>query len=214
MANTVKFEIEQTDNGFRYRPLTTDPNDSKWEYINAVGVKSVQGVFQENFGERNASTRQRKNPIRYDNLATIIVNFHDINAPELTKRLQDVDNQATWTDNIAGLMQALSDINSWLSAASSSSAITSILTGNTEVPSVVANAASGTAGSTVAGVKSFSISFEGSNGAKDGVVVESGHVANFSATLSNGLGSMAYTVPNVADTFYPNSPRVVIQYIA
>ena len=134
MANTVKFEIEQTDNGFRYRPLTTDPNDSKWEYINAAGVKSVQGVFQENFGERNASTRQRKNPIRYDNLATIIVNFHDINAPELTKRLQDVDNQATWTDNIAGLMQALSDINSWLSAASSSSAITSILTGNTEVP--------------------------------------------------------------------------------
>ncbi len=63
-------------------------------------------------------------------------------------------------------------------------------------------------GSTLSGVQSMSILFDGKNGTLDGISVPDGYVASFSPNgINNRVDSIAYTVPNT------KGQRVVITYV-
>lgn len=95
-----------------------------------------------------------------------------------------------------------------------SSILTSEVTsGNIETPMTIVDSV-GPTGTTPARVKSFSILFEGTGGALNGVPVVSGYENSKSASLGNTISSEAYTAPTVADPAFPNSPRVVISYVS
>lgn len=202
------FEIEQADGGFRVRNLDASGN-GLWEYHQCESIKSVIGVEQVGYGTR-ASSNLRKNPIREDDHRQIIIMFNDDQQSKIEYNIAYVNNQPTWTNDNAGLVQATADINSWCGGGSST--FEAAAAGNTETPSVVENTTSGGAGSTTAGVKAVSILFEGTGGTLGGVAVNDGHVASFDASMANTLASIAYVVPNAASGSFPNSPRVVITY--
>lgn len=207
-----KWEIEQADGGFRVRNInTTDPQP--WQYIKCSAIKSITGTDIADFGLRDGTTNQRKNPVRHDDKRSIIVSFHDENnSSPLRYNIEDVNNQPGWTNDTAGLLQALSDINSW--CASAGAVISAILTGNVETPTTVQDIVPANPGTTTAGVKAFSIMFEGTGGSFGGVPVNSGYTTGKAASLSNTLDAEAYVVPNVADPAFPLSPRVIIEYVA
>lgn len=87
------------------------------------------------------------------------------------------------------------------------------VTGVVETPLTIEDTASGGTGTTPSGAKSFSILFEGSGGELNGVAVISGYISSSSASLGNTLSTQDYTVPTTTDTFFPDSPRVVITYV-
>jgi len=214
-------QIEQTTNGFRVR-VSGNPNNSGWEYYPASAVKSVVPVKVIGMGDRQPDNN-RLNPIQYDDMLMFVISFHDENnTSPLRYDIQSVTNQVGWTPNANGLAQAVADINSWLGTTAASlsaiasdiAAIEAAMIGNTETPSTVQNATSGGAGTTTAGVKGFSILFEGSGGTLNGVPVQSGYIKSVTPSLGNELGSEAYVVPNVADPDFPLSPRVVISYVS
>ncbi|MHA1166304.1 MAG: hypothetical protein ACTSRU_00670 [Candidatus Hodarchaeales archaeon] len=210
MSQLKKWEIEQTANGFRARILNP-AQQQPWEYFLCSAVKSVIGIDIPNFGLRKADN-QRKNTTRYLDKREIIISFHDENnSAPFRYNIEDVDNQPGWTNDPAGLEQALADVISW--CASSGSVLSGIISGNSETPSTVENAVGGAAGSTASGVKGFSIQFEGAGGTLGGVPVDSGYSTGKAASLGNTLLSQAYVVPNVADVAFPNSPRVLIEYV-
>lgn len=219
----MSWEIEQQTGGFRVRKLALPGEQQQpWGFIPCHAVKEVRGLYQPGFGTRQPDNI-RKNPIRQDDLATLKISFHDQNETSpFEEDLLYVNNQPTWTPDLAGLNQAVSDITSWcgggvqalINIEAAVQNIDATLSGNTETPSTVENTTSGGAGSTTAGVKGFSILFEGSGGTLGGVAVDSGYSTSKSATLGNELGSQAYVVPNVADVAFPNSPRVLIEYVS
>lgn len=91
-----------------------------------------------------------------------------------------------------------------------------IASGNVETPMTIEDVyvvTTNETGSTPAGVKSFSILFEGTGGALNGVPVVSGYENSKPASLGNALGSESYTIPTTADAAFPFSPRVVISYV-
>lgn len=91
-----------------------------------------------------------------------------------------------------------------------------IVAGNVETPMTIEDVyvvTTNETGSTPAGVKSFSILFEGTGGALNGVPVVSGYENSKPASLGNALGSESYTIPTTADAAFPFSPRVVISYV-
>lgn len=205
------WEIEQQNGGFRIRTIAeSGVQQQPWIFIPCSAVKQVSGVFLPGFGTRQANNN-RRNPIREDDRILLKIAFHDENeSSPIEYDILYVDNQPTWTADLNGLQQAITDVSSWCEGASG---IINILSGNTETPSTVENATSGGAGSTTAGVKGFSILFEGDGGVWGGVAVDSGYISSKSASLGNTLDAQAYTVPNVADADFPNSPRVLIEYV-
>jgi hypothetical protein len=206
------WEIEEQPGGFRIRVIAaTGVQQQPWDFIPCSAVKQVKGVYQPGIGVRQ-SNNIRKTPIREDDRILLIISFHDENnTSPLEYDILYVNNQPTWTPDLAGLTQAITDVSSW--CGSSNSDIISVITGNTESPSTVENTSSGAVDSTNAGVKGFSILFEGSGGSLGGVPVISGYISSKAASLGNSLAAQAYVVPNAADATFPNSPRVVIEYV-
>lgn len=89
-----------------------------------------------------------------------------------------------------------------------------VVTGNSEVPSTVEEVYSlgvNETGSTISGIRSFSILFEGTGGKLNGVPVVSGYVNSKSASLGNTLDSESYTIPTAGDVDFPVA-RVIISY--
>lgn len=81
-------------------------------------------------------------------------------------------------------------------------------------PTTVEDVVPANAGSTTTGVKGFSILFEGTGGTWGGVAVDSGYISSKVAPEGGRLNGQAYTVPTAADPNFPNSPRVLIEYIS
>jgi hypothetical protein len=160
---------------------------------------------------RDANTNQRLNPLREDDHRQIIINFIDVDKSPVAYNIEYVANQAGWTNDTAGLLQALSDVNSWCGGGASLFEAAAV--GNSETPSVVVDAVPANPGNTVAGVKGVSILFEGTGGSLGGVAMNSGQIMTYDASMANTVGSIAYVVPNVADANFPLSPRVVITYL-
>ena len=206
------WEIEQITGGFRIRVLATGTAEQQpWTFVDCNAVKQIHGVIKTGFGTRD-STNLRKNPVREDNTISLIISFHDENnTSPIDYDIQYVNNQPGWTPNLAGLNQAISDVTSWCSGSGS---ILGLPTGIEENTSTTQNNFPGAIGSTVLNSKSFSILFEGANGALDGIVMNSGQIVSKSASLGNTLAPEQYVVPNVADPQFPNSPRVVITSVS
>lgn len=210
MSQMRKYEIEQTTGGFRIR-IVNAANQEPWTYIQASAVKSVVGVEDPGFGTRDASTLQRKNPVRHTDKREFIVNFHDENeSAPLRYNIEDVDNQPTWTNDAAGLEQAIADISSWCAG---SAGVSGALSGNVESPRTDQNTTAGATSTTPGGAKAFSILFEGTGGTLATIPVDSGYSIAKAASLGNTLDTQTYTVPTAADPNFPNSPRVLIEYI-
>jgi len=78
-------------------------------------IKSVTGSFQAGVG-RNGIV----NPSTYSfkDRKTVTVEFGD-DLPSLTFDLETVTNQPGWTLDLAGVTQAIADINSWITTAAS-----------------------------------------------------------------------------------------------
>ena len=182
---------------------TTTPN--AYEYYQFAGIKSVVPASNLGFGTREPDN-QRKNPVRYTDKLEFIINFHNEDNPPIKYNIADVANQAGWTYDFAGLVQAVADINSWINSAAGT---TAALSGNAETPLTIESAIDG---STPTPCKGYSIMFEGSGGALNGVTVPNGYISNKGASSSNYLLAESYTVPTVVDPV-SGLARVVISYV-
>ena len=161
--------------------------------------------------------RDSHNFIRFTFIITyeIHIYFNKDESTPIDYNIKYVNNQPTWTNDTAGLLVALADIASWCGGASTTLVAIEDLLGNTPVVgTTVANATPAAAGTTTAGVKGYSIQFEGTGGALNGVPMDSGYSSGKGGPLGNVFSAgQAYVVPNVADPAFPNSPRVLIEYI-
>lgn len=83
------------------------------EYYPVTNIKSIVPIYEEGFGVRQTDGN-RKNRYHYDDKFEIRVNLinQDSNPP-IRFDIQDIDNQAGWTADLAGLIQAVEDINGW-----------------------------------------------------------------------------------------------------
>ncbi len=121
------FEIQPIDGAIAIR-IVNPANPNQWEFYQFGAIKSVVPVAQIGFGDRDSVTNIRKNPVREDDKLEFVINFHDENdCPPLRYNIKYVDNQPTWTYDIAGLAQALADINSWIGAGTTGSGLANIL---------------------------------------------------------------------------------------
>ena len=115
------WEIEQSTGGFRIRIIETDPSvqQQPWTFVPCHAVKQVTGFIQLGFGTRD-STNLRKNPVRETDTINLVISFHDENnTSPIQYDIQYVNNQAGWTADLAGLQQAIDDVNSWCGDSSS-----------------------------------------------------------------------------------------------
>lgn len=113
-----EIEIKPENGAIAIRVINTvTPN--AWEYYQFAAIKSVVPVSVLGMGTRQADNN-RKNPMRYDNKLQFVINFHDENESAPIKyNIAAVSNQVTWTNDFAGLLIAVSDINSWMVTGSS-----------------------------------------------------------------------------------------------
>lgn len=208
------WEIEQTTSGFRVRVLPPAGEiQQPWENYMCDQIHSISGTDIAGYGTRQANN-QRKFPVREDDKRELLIYFNKDQSSPVSYLIEYVNNQPTWTDDTAGILKAISDVASWCGDVSTSlSNIEGVISGNLEVPSTAQDIVPLNAGTTTTGVKAFSILFEGSGGSFGGVPVVTGYSTGKAASLGNTLASEAYIVPNVADPNFPNSPRVLIEYI-
>ena len=210
-----QWEIEQTTSGFRVRvSVPAGSNQSPWENYFCDQIHSVSGTDIAGFGTRQADNN-RKNPTREDDNRKLLIYFSkDLSTP-VSYEIKYVGNQSGWTDDTAGILQAISDVSSWCGGTASTLIAIEDSLGNTPVAgTTVANATPAAAGTTAGGVKGYSIQFEGTGGTLNTIPMDSGYSSGKAAPLGNVFTSgQAYVVPNVADANFPNSPRVLIEYI-
>lgn len=81
------------------------------EYYPICGIKSIKGVPVIGHGTRD-SQNQRKNSYPFDDMLQVIIEM-DKKENSIIFDIQSVTNQAGWTPNLAGLIQATTDINTW-----------------------------------------------------------------------------------------------------
>ena len=212
-----QWEIEQTTSGFRVRVLVdvgAGEIQQPWEYYKCSQIHSVSGMDIAGFGARQADNNRRM-PVREDDQREILIYFNKAESTPTRYNIKYVDNQPTWTDDTAGLLIALADISSWCNGMASS--LVSIVDGLEDTPvagTTVQNNVPAAAGTTTAGVKGYSIQFEGTGGTLNTVPMDSGYSSGKAAPLGNVFTSgQAYVVPNVADPNFAFSPRVLIEYI-
>ena len=93
-------------------------NPNAPENYNLADVKSIIPSFQENVGINgidNAGTYPYKDRKR------ITITFSgESGTPSLSFDLEEISNQPGWTLDLAGVIQAVSDINSWITTATGS----------------------------------------------------------------------------------------------
>lgn len=82
----------------------------------------------------------------------------------------------------------------------------SVLSGNSETPSIIEYLANGMTDTCL----SCSILFEGSNGKLNGVTVKNGFIASFSGTFRNQVIGISFDVPTIADAY--GNKRVLVTY--
>ncbi len=206
MAHIRQFEISPVAGAIAVRNINAvTPN--AYEYYQFTAIKSVTPASELGFGTRSVTTNERKNPVRYTDKLEFIITFHDENESTPIKyNIHDVANQPGWTDNFAGLEQAVSDINEWIGAGAT--ALKS-MEGNTETPKTIQSLIDG---STPTPCKGFSIYFDGTGGTLDGVAVPDGYISSKTASASNILAAESYTVPTGLGISGSGLIRVVIGY--
>ena len=113
MASSVK-KIQVSKVGACLKVLVVNAvKPNAHEVYTLSNIKSVKGSFQAGVGRNGIA-----NPSTYSftDRKTVTVEFGD-DLPSLTFDLETVTNQAGWTLNLAGVIQAITDINSWITDA-------------------------------------------------------------------------------------------------
>lgn len=79
-------------------------------------IKSVIPTFQENVGINGINTDKGTYPFK--DRKTITITFHDESSnPSIRFDLEEISNQPGWTLNLAGVIQAVTDICGWITTA-------------------------------------------------------------------------------------------------
>ena len=79
-------------------------------------IKSVIPTFQENVGINGINTDKGTYPFK--DRKTITITFHDETSnPSIKFDLEEISNQPGWTLNLAGVIQAVTDICGWITTA-------------------------------------------------------------------------------------------------
>ena len=105
--------------------------------------------------------------------------------------LSRIDNQPTWTNNLAGAQAAVIQISIWMNTAVA--AITALLTAVARTPNFLRP--TGASGTIAAGTFSMSFASVGTaNATVGGMILKPGETINFDAgALNNTLGAVAYS---------------------
>jgi hypothetical protein len=96
------------------------------EPIDYFPVSSIRGITSTGLDNRQLNAGGNASSYEYLDQLAIHLEFFDVDAARLTFDIQSVTNQASWTKDSAGLLIALSDINSWVGAISGSTPVTPV----------------------------------------------------------------------------------------
>lgn len=102
-----KIEISLVGSSIALRPVDS-PNNKPYEYYPISGIQSVTSVL-------NTSPTDT---YPYAEQAVVTINFINPNRTPLKFDVQDVSNHGTWLATEAGLMTAVTEINSWITSGS------------------------------------------------------------------------------------------------
>jgi len=114
MSSSVKkIEISQVGANIEIVTLNTvKPNVP--ECYPLMGIKSVVPIYDLGIGRSGITG---KTPYPHPDMLMIVINFHNEHAnPPLRFDLATVNNQAGWTLDVPGLIQAKNDICAWLTS--------------------------------------------------------------------------------------------------
>lgn len=193
MNGMREYEISAEGSAIKIKIINPDLT-TQYEYYQFSAIKSIMAVEQIGFGARQADNN-RKNPVRHTDLLEFVISFHDENeSSPLRYSILDVNNQATWTANTAGLTVALADLNGWLGAGSTTGvgAIVAALTDTGRIPNFKRSSA---VGNIAAIVYSASVHNAGvASGVVLGSVILPGETLPFNAGgASNSYASGLFT---------------------
>jgi hypothetical protein len=108
-----KIQIEKIDNSIAVRVEQKNGSYSDNFLYPVANIRSVEHQIQIGFNPVQADNNRLMN-YPYTDKLLIMMNFVEGVATIEYFDIQDVDNQAGWTADAAGLTQALADINGWL----------------------------------------------------------------------------------------------------
>jgi hypothetical protein len=166
------------------------------EYYPVSAIRSVNATY-------SPSLQPVGGVYPYPSMFKVDIYFHDVNMQRLSFDIQSIANQAGWTANLAGLNQAIDDINGWITSANSITAIglateatlqniETNTTGVARTPNFLRP--TGVLGTVTSGAFSMSFASVGTaNATVGGMVLKPGETINFDAgALNNTLGAVAY----------------------
>lgn len=112
MASTIEIQLVGSSIGVRN---TTDGVAGSWEYYPVSSVNGVTGTFKSGANVSSGSTYP------FTNMCMINIDFSEANTKVLKFDVQRVTNQPGWLATLAGVNQALADINTWINTVTSPS---------------------------------------------------------------------------------------------
>lgn len=112
MAGLTKtLEISMVLNSLALTYVSAGAQKLPTEFYPVCGIKSIKGIPQIGIGTRDGQN-QRKNSYPFDDQLMVVIEM-DQKENKMSFDIQSVDNQPGWTPDLAGLSQAVSDINAW-----------------------------------------------------------------------------------------------------
>jgi hypothetical protein len=109
--------IEISLEGTSIKYVNVNPsNPNIPEYYNTANIKSIVAIKGTGIGVYQSNTDNPLMPYPKDDKLEVQINFINQNEnPPIKFDIQYVSNQPTWTPDHAGLLQAVYDINQWIS---------------------------------------------------------------------------------------------------
>lgn len=112
MASTIEIQLVGSSIGVRN---TTDGKIGSWEYYPVSNVVGVTGTYTAGIKASSGLTYP------FADMCIINIDLSEANTKQVVFDVQRVTNQAGWTANLAGVNQALADINTWINTVASPS---------------------------------------------------------------------------------------------
>jgi hypothetical protein len=114
-----KIEVDFVGKSLRLRMSNpTTGVTGAYEYYPVCNFVSLNGQAFIGFATRNVQTNQRRQRYSSDNMTKVFIETNGTHQLDIEFDLNDVINQAGWTPDFAGMEQAKSDINTWISSCS------------------------------------------------------------------------------------------------
>jgi hypothetical protein len=110
MASTIEIQLVGSSIGVRN---TTDGKVGSWEYYPVSSVNGVTGTYNPGAGASSGLTYP------FTDMCMIDIDLSEANTKQIKFDVQRVTNQPGWTADLAGVNQALLDINGWIDSVAS-----------------------------------------------------------------------------------------------